>query len=142
MNQKLATSGLTSESSGTSDAGGACRQESCTCTLRPAADIVESSDNVTLYVELPGVSESNLEIALENGLLEVTATPQRSVPDGYRPLGSAALQRKYYRQFKLADTLDTTAIQASLSNGLLSLTLPKKPENRRTRITVGGGGNA
>lgn len=105
---------------------------------RPAAEAWESDDAVTLTLALPGVEPDALEVSFEDGSLTVSGQlPQR---DGDRRWVLAELpQGRFQRRFSLKTPIDAEAIEAKVSAGLLTLTLPKSEQVKPRKITVKAG---
>ena len=99
---------------------------------RPAVNIVETDDAYELELLAPGRERDNFNIALNDGILEISYTTEASA-DAQAEAGSVRR-----REFELADftrsfTLDGTVIDdedinATYLNGVLRLTLPKREE--------------
>lgn len=102
--------------------------------LRPAVDIHETDEGLTLVADLPGVDASGLEIQVEDGVLTLIGKPTaaRDVPPTYTEFALAT----YYRQFQLNEAIDQEKISAELKHGTLTLTLPKAERARPRRIDV------
>lgn len=106
---------------------------------RPAVDILETTDRITMLADLPGVRAENLKIDLREGILTLSA--QVTPPEGERetevlrelPWGT------YFRQFTLSDVIDQSRIEAGLVDGVLRLDLPKAERARPRQITVKAG---
>jgi len=105
--------------------------------IRPAVNIIETEQGLTLTADIPGASKDTLDINVEKGILTISAQVSRSMPgtSSYTEfeLGS------YYRQFSIPESLDHEKATADLANGILTLRIPKaeaaKP--RKIEITVG-----
>jgi HSP20 family protein len=103
----------------------------------PAVDITEKQQAFELTIELPGMDEKNIEIKLSNGNLiirgEKTGEVEEKKKDYY-------LSERHYgafeRSFNLPKEIDPEHIDACFSKGLLTITLPKKPEAIKPEKTV------
>ena len=104
--------------------------------LRPAVDIFENGHTITLLANLPGVSDESLAIEVEDTTLTIEGEFGIEMPDEMRPLHADVRATRYRRAFTLSNELDTSAIQASLKDGLLTLTIPKREEVRSRKIEV------
>jgi len=101
----------------------------------PRFDIVETDQELTLYGELPGVSQEQLDIRYENEQLTIRG----KVDD--RSEGVAYLRQEYgvgdfHRSFVIGETIDTEKINAGLRNGILTVHLPKTKAVQPRRIEV------
>ncbi|MFP5469001.1 MAG: Hsp20/alpha crystallin family protein [Alphaproteobacteria bacterium] len=95
----------------------------------PAIDIVDKNEAYQVVAELPGMDEKNVEVKLVNGSLTIKGEKrdekEEKKKDYYlheRSFGS------FERSFALPDEVDADKIEASFSKGVLTVTLPKKPE--------------
>ena len=104
--------------------------------LRPAVDIFENGHTITLLANLPGVSDKGLAIEVEDTTLTIEGQVDIDIPDEMRSLHADVRATRYRRAFTLSNELDSSAIQASLKDGLLTLTIPKREEVRPRKIEV------
>ena len=95
----------------------------------PAIDIVDKNEAYQVVAELPGMDEKNVEVKLVNGSLTIKGEKrdekEEKKKDYYlheRSFGS------FERCFALPDEVDADKIDAKFSKGVLTITLPKKPE--------------
>lgn len=95
----------------------------------PAVDIVDKDNAYQVVAELPGMDEKNIEVKLVNGRLTIKGEKQdekeEKKKDYYlheRSFGS------FERSFVLPDEVNIDKIEASFKKGVLTVTLPKKPE--------------
>ncbi len=103
--------------------------------VRPAVDILESEDGLTLIVELPGVPRENLNITIENGVLTIEGVPGAVETVGHDVHGEFALAR-FYRQFQIPDKIVSEKADAAFTNGELTLRLLKSETARPKKISV------
>lgn len=120
----------------TNGSGGAAHERPSTRpTATPAVDIVESTDALVIYADLPGVSEDAVSVTLDDQVLTISARP---TPEAFEGLELAAREYDlvdYARSFKLAEHVATDRIEARLKNGVLALRLPKaRPEARKIAV--------
>lgn len=92
---------------------------------RPAADVYETADVLTVVLEVPGADPDTIHVAVEKRLLTVTARTNLTVPAGYALAVAEFKPGDYERAFTLADTIDIDRIEAQLRDGILRLKLPK-----------------
>ena len=110
------------------------RQQSDEVFIRPAVDIFETEQGLTLVADLPGVDKEDLKIDLDQGLLTVQANGKSHMKgDSIR---REFLHGNFYRQFRLSDEIDSENIAAEMKNGVLTLLLPKSEEARPRRIEI------
>jgi HSP20 family protein len=108
----------------------------------PAMDLVERHEAFEMTAELPGLDEKNIEVNVANGVLTVKGQKEEDKAEEKedfhlreRRFGS------FSRSVRVPDTVDADKIEASFKNGVLKVTLPKKPEAQKPvkKIEVKGG---
>jgi HSP20 family protein len=111
-----------------------------TASWLPAVDIHEYADRFALFVDLPGVDPSQVEITLTNGVLTLSGERTTEKPAGRNESEVVTrLERgtgRFYRRFILPDSIDSEQIQARGRNGVLEVTIPKQPKAQPRRIKV------
>jgi len=111
----------------------------------PAMDLVEADDHYVLRADLPGLSEDDVKIEVEDNVLTVSG--ERKAEHEQRGEGYHRLERSYgafSRALTLPEGVDPAAVQASFDRGVLEVHIPKPEERkpRRVSISVGGGNGA
>ena len=103
----------------------------------PPVDILERGNEVVLKVDLPEVSQSEIDIRVEEGTLIiqgerkfVKASPEENYIQIERPYGT------FRRTFSIPRTIDQESIKASLKDGVLRIVLPRKREIQPKQIVV------
>ena len=98
----------------------------------PSVDIVEKDNAYEVTAELPGMDEKNIEVKLINGGLTIKGEKreekEEKKKDYYlheRHFGS------FERCFPVPEGVETDKIEASFKKGVLTVTLPKKPEAQK-----------
>lgn len=98
-------------------------------------DIHETPEAFTIEADLPGFRKEDLDVSVDAGLLTITAT--RHAP-GDR--GEARLEERRFEQvqrsFRLPQTVQGDQIDASLADGVLTVSLPKRDEVKPRRVEV------
>ncbi|KVL34785.1 heat-shock protein [Burkholderia territorii] len=104
--------------------------------ITPAVDIVEDRHRVTLRADLPGVPRENLDVKVHDNTLTIEADSRIETPADLRVRHVEVRAPRYARSFVLSPDLDTSRIDASLRDGVLTLTIPRREETRPRRIDV------
>lgn len=104
----------------------------------PATDIYERDDAIVLVADMPGVSEQDVDIHVENHVLTIKGTTARLDQAG-DVLYSEFLPGRYERSFTLSNDIDSEGIKARMKNGVLTLELPKSAKARPRKIEVAAG---
>jgi HSP20 family molecular chaperone IbpA len=102
----------------------------------PAADIYETSDALTVVMEMPGVDRKHLDISLEKDVVKVDGQIDFGKYEGMEPVYTEYNVGHYTRSFALSNKIDQERISAELADGVLTLTLPKAAEARPRRIAI------
>ena len=107
----------------------------------PKVNIVSHDDKVEIVAELAGFSKKDINLEIEEGLLTISGKAPtqdgcgcKEVPCNCTNTGGATyylreLKRSSFkRSFKINDNLDMESVVASFDNGLLTINLPRVPE--------------
>jgi HSP20 family protein len=115
-------------------------------TLRrwiPAMDLVETQEDFVLRADLPGLTENDVNIELEDSVLTISG--ERKAEHEERKEGYYRVERAsgaFSRSLTLPEGVDASAIKASFDHGVLEVRVPK-PEAKKPQkvaISVGGSG--
>ena len=107
--------------------------------LRPAVDIFEDANGITVQADLPGVSKERLNIQADRNGLLIEGEAAIDMPAGMEALYADVQSTRYARSFVLSSELDAGRIEASLKDGVLTLRIPKRHEFQPRRIEVTSG---
>jgi HSP20 family protein len=100
-------------------------------------DILEQSDRLMLYVDLPGVKADDVELNFEKG--ELTVCAPRQVPArGGRSLVEQFEACEFYRTFLISQDIAADQITADLRYGVLTVNLPRSAAALPRKIAVMG----
>jgi HSP20 family molecular chaperone IbpA len=102
----------------------------------PNTDIYETETALTVVLEMPGVEKTNVEVAVEGGVLKVYGRIDFSKYEGLQPIYTEYNICHYARSFRLSSKIDQTKIEAQMNDGVLSLVLPKVEEAKPRAISV------
>jgi len=104
----------------------------------PAVDIYSNETELVLMADMPGVKSDQVEVDLREGILSILGKVPVETGSGESLLAEYRTGN-YFRTFRLTDDIDTGKITASISDGVLKLTLPKaaKAVPRKIPITIG-----
>jgi HSP20 family protein len=103
----------------------------------PPIDLFETTDRYVIAAELPGMDREQIALAMEDSRLTIS---------GRRGEGPSAADVHYHqverghgafsRTFEFADKIDTDRVTADLTDGVLTVTLPKVPPPPPRKIEV------
>jgi HSP20 family protein len=104
--------------------------------LRPAVDILETDEGITLRADMPGVSKDRLNLRVDGTNLLVEGRIGISPQDQMQPVYADVRSAVYRRNFLLSNELEANKIDANLKDGVLTVRIPKRAELRPRRIEV------
>ena len=97
-------------------------------TWSPVTDVREDEDGLQLSMELPGLSQDDVKVSLENGVLSISGEKKREVEEGKEGSDYRVVERRYgrfERSFTLPRGIDSDKVSAKFENGVLEIALPK-----------------
>ncbi len=104
--------------------------------LTPPVNIVEDEGGITLTADLPGAARDALAVRVDGDTLTLEAPIQLGEPATLEPLYMERRAGRYLRSFTLSRELDSSNIDATLRDGVLTLRLPKLERARPRRIEI------
>lgn len=114
-----------------------------TSQWNPRVDIKEEADRFVLYADIPGVDLADIEVQMDKGMLTIKG--ERRSEASAETERFSRIERRYgafHRRFALPDSANPDEISAQGDNGVLEITIPKRPETTPRRIEIGKRGNA
>jgi HSP20 family protein len=109
----------------------------------PAMDVVETDEHFVLRADLPGMSENNVNIELEDNVLTISG--QRNAEHEQRNEGYYRVERasgSFSRSLTLPEGVNADGIQASFENGVLEVRIPKPEQHKPRKVQIALGGAA
>jgi HSP20 family protein len=103
----------------------------------PSVDVRESEDGYLMEAELPGLTEEDVELKIEDNILTLSSRKAESKEEdknGY--LIRERRSAEFCRTFVLPKDVDRENIKAEFKNGLLAVSIPKAPEAKPRKIDV------
>jgi HSP20 family protein len=103
----------------------------------PAVDVYEDAQKLVLKLEVPGIRREDLDIKVEGRTLIVKG--ERKFESDEKEENFHRIERRYgsfVRSFTLPGTVSTEEVAALSTDGVLSITLAKKPEAKPKQIQV------
>lgn len=101
----------------------------------PAVDIFETDTELSVVVDMPGIHPDDIEIDLRENILTLVGDSKEEQPKG-EDLLVEYKSGGYYRTFRVNDLIDHDKIAASMSDGVLTLKLPKSAKATPRKIPV------
>ena len=112
------------------------KTEATTIFYEPRFSVERSENETVVIVELPGVSKDDLNLSVEKRELYLEGKVSNGRPDSWKVLHRESLDRTYRLRLRLGDQVDPEAIEASLADGVLRLTIPKSEAAKPRKIRV------
>jgi HSP20 family protein len=118
-------------------------QHQALTTFVPHFEVRETNDAYIFKADMPGVKDQDLDINIAQNRLTVTGKremEQRDENDRYY-----AFERAYgsfTRTFTLPADIDDQHVEADLKDGVLSLRVPKRPEQQAKKVQIKTGGGS
>ena len=103
-----------------------------------AMTVVEHSDHWTVDVDVPGLSESEIDVTFNDGSLIIEGERKAKNFEGAKELFNDRSFSKFRRVLKVREAIDRSEIEASLADGVLRLILRRTPEATPTKISIRG----
>ena len=106
----------------------------------PSLDVVERADAYVVSAELPGVDPATVDVSFENNTLTLSGTKQPSFvaqeKDELRVYTAEHLSGSFERAVRLPEYVEGDKIEATYTNGVLTITVPKAQAARARKVEV------
>ena len=99
-------------------------------------DAYRRGHDVWVHIDVPGVAADSLDIAMERGILTISAQRDWQRQDGDDAYLSERLRGSYRRQVHIGDGLDTDRIEANFNDGVLTLRIPVAEAAKPRKIAI------
>ena len=101
-------------------------------------DVVETDAAYVVKAEIPGVNKDEIQVSIEGDVVTIGAEVKREqeTKDGERVLRTERYSGSVYRAFTLPVEIDEVSSTAKYENGVLELTLAKKPAAQGRKLTI------
>ena len=111
--------------------------DGATVSWIPRVDIHEEDERFVVTADLPGVEGKDIEITAEKGVLTLKGerrSEKKSSTNGFESIERAS--GTFLRRFTLPESVNAEAIKAAHVNGVLEITIPKRPTEQPRRIDI------
>jgi HSP20 family protein len=105
-------------------------------TVWPATNIFETKEAFLVRAEVPGIAEGGIAVSVEDDALVIRGERKSEVPEGYKVHLRERAPIAFTRKVALPARVDADAVSATLSRGVLTVTLPKSKEALPRQIAV------
>ena len=108
----------------------------------PAMDLIETADTYILRADLPGLSDEDVNVQLEDNVLTISG--QRNAEPQTEQQGYHRLERafgEFSRSLTLPKGVDPDSVQAHFDRGVLEIAIPKPEQKKPRQVRIKLGGN-
>jgi HSP20 family protein len=109
----------------------------------PAVDLVEEKDHYVLRADLPGLSEGDVKVELEDNVLTISGerkSEREERKEGYYRVERAS--GAFSRSLTLPRGVDPESVKARFERGVLEVRVPKPEQHRPKRVAISVGEQA
>jgi HSP20 family protein len=101
-------------------------------------DLSEDDKNFFVKAEIPGVKKEDIKVSVDGNQVSLSAEvkKEKEEKDGSKVIRSERYYGSVARSFTLGENVDPSAAQAKYDNGVLQLTLPKKPNGQSHLLKI------
>jgi len=103
----------------------------------PRVDIKEEDQRFVILADIPGVDPKDIDVSMDKGILSLKG--ERAAPPESENGKFTRVERSqgiFYRRFTLPDSADAEGVTANGKDGVLEISIPKKPETTPRRISI------
>ena len=104
----------------------------------PSVDVMETKENYILDMDLPGLTEKDVEINLKNRILSISSKKEEKKEE--KKEGDWLIKERrsssFTRKFTLPDDINADKVNATVTNGVLKITIPRKTEEVSKKIAI------
>jgi HSP20 family protein len=105
-------------------------------------DAYRRDGDVWVHLDLPGIAADSLDVSVERNVLTVSGERTWQRQEGDQLYLAERRRGAFRRQVTLGDGLDTDAIEADYSDGVLTLRIPVAEKAQPRKINIGIGGDS
>ncbi|MBM9605699.1 Hsp20/alpha crystallin family protein [Desulfopila inferna] len=102
----------------------------------PRTNLYDNGDKFVVMAEVPGMTKDDIDIKIQGNYLEVSGSRKADGPEGYKVHRSERPLTTFTRSFTIPSDVDAEKVEASLKNGLLTLSLPKAEAAKPKQINI------
>jgi len=105
----------------------------------PVTDVREDENGILVSVELPGMTNKDVTVSVENGVLSISGEKKQEREEGEADSNYHLVERRYgrfERTFRLPRSVDSDKVKAKFENGVLNIELPKSEKAKKKEIQI------
>lgn len=103
----------------------------------PAIDVVDRENDILVRAEVPGVNKDDLDVSISDNTLTIRGSTKQETKEEKEEFYRQEMSYgEFSRQIVLPENIDSEKVKATMKNGVLELTLPKREGAKRKSIQV------
>jgi HSP20 family protein len=99
-------------------------------------DAIRRENDIELRFDLPGIDPDSIDVTVDRGVLTVSARRAEECPEGEKPFIRERVMGSYTRRLRLSDAVDADKIEASYTDGVLTVHIPVAEAAKPRKIEV------
>ena len=111
-----------------------------TNNLLPSIDVTETDKEIVITAELPGLERKDVDVTLEDGILTIRGEKKIEAEQKEDKSKNVHVAERaygiFYRMLELPPGVDPSTVQATMSKGVLKVTIPKPARSETKKIEV------
>jgi HSP20 family protein len=115
------------------------REQSLSAATWPRLNVVDAGATLLVTADVPGLTEKDFEITLDDGVLSIRGERKAFAPEGYEALRRERTAARFARSIALPVKIDAEKTTARVKDGVLTISLAKAPEAKPRQIAVKAG---
>jgi len=102
----------------------------------PSVNLKETDTKLEIELAAPGLKKEDFKIEVDNNMLTISAEKEEKKESGKKDdyVRKEFNYQSFYRSFNLPDYADENKIEAIYKDGILNVTITKKPDNRKKEL--------
>jgi len=105
-------------------------------TAWPRADLRDTGTELVLEADVPGLTEKDIQLTVTQDTIGLSGERKADAPEGYSVHRRERGQQRFSRAWALPTKVDGERVEATVKNGVLTVTLPKAADSRPRQIAV------
>ena len=102
----------------------------------PSAAFTEHPGDYELKITLPGIAKDEIELHIEGRTLTLKTASKHQNPAGFKQVISEFSRDDYAMSADLPDMADPASLTAKVENGVLTISMKKRPETQARKIAI------
>ncbi len=105
----------------------------------PAVDVEETKNEINVKADIPGLSEKDLNVSLENNVLTISGEKKEEKKEEAKDRHYIVTERRYgsfSRSIRLPEGINSEKITAKFKNGVLHVMIPKTEQEKTKKISI------